>query len=327
MKKIGIMFGMEQSFPQAVEETINTMKIPGIKAETIEIGAPGNNDNPNYHVIFDRVSDFVPFYKTFLKNAALNGSRVVNNPFWSCADDNFFHASLAKKIGIDFPRTVVLPTKELPAGTSSGTMNNLKYPLNWDDIFNYVGFPAFLKPNKGNGLYNVYKVYNPQEFFSAYDLTGSRVMILQQNIDFEKYFRCFVIGQKQFRIMNFDPTKPQHLRYAPNPLTLDEKLKNKIEKLSIKISSALGFDFNSVDFAIHDGKPFVIEFLNPQPNIEQEFLHDDNFNWLVKNTADYLIELAKAGKSRSRQYNWDQFLRGPKVPATGKKRGRPAKKK
>ena len=52
-------------------------------------------------------------------------------------------------------------------------MRNLEYPLNWDEIFDYVGFPAFLKPHDGGGWKSVYKVDSPQEFFAAYDESGT----------------------------------------------------------------------------------------------------------------------------------------------------------
>ena len=44
-------------------------------------------------------------------------------------------------------------------------MRNLEYPLDWDGIFDYVGFPAFLKPHDGGGWRDVYKVNTPDEFF------------------------------------------------------------------------------------------------------------------------------------------------------------------
>lgn len=312
MKKIGLMYGMEQTFPPAVVDYINNMPLSGISAEFMKIGAEQMNESLDYTVIFDRVSNEVPFYRSVLKNAALNGVRVVNNPFWSSADDNFFHASLATKIGIGVPKTVILPSKHHPAGTGAESMRNMQYPLNWDAAFEYVGFPAYLKSNKGNGFYNAYKVYNPQEFFSAYDLTGDQVMILQQSIEFDKYFRCYVIGQKNVRIMNYDPGKPQHLRYDPSPVVLDPKSERLIEKTCIKINKALGFEFNAVEFALLDDKIYAVDFMNPLPNAEKAFLHNENFNWLVENVALYLVELAREGKVRSKEYNWSAFLRGPK---------------
>lgn len=326
MKKIGILYGMEQTFPPAVADYINSVKSRGAAAEMISIGALPMAESLDYNVIFDRVAYEVPFYQSILKNTLLNGTRIVNNPFWGCAEDNFFHASLAARIGIRIPKTVVLPSKEHPPGTSSETLRNLMYPLNWEDVFKYIGFPAYIKPNRGNSQSMAYKVYNQQEFFSAYDLTGHNVMVLQESIDWDEYYRCYTIGKKHVRIISYDPTKPQHMRYTPGVPEMIEKQRVELERLCIKISTALGFDFNSVEFAVKDGVPYTIDFLNTVPNSERAFLGDENFEWLVKTTGDYLISLAKEGRYKSSEYSWSAYLRGPKSGGK-KKRGPRLKKK
>ena len=113
-----------------------------------------------YDVIVDRISHDIPFYRAWLKNAALDGTNVINNPFWWSADDKFFNYALATKLGVAIPPTVLLPHKEHPPGTTERSMRNLHYPLDWDAIFDYVGFPAFLKPFDGGGWRDVYKVNN-----------------------------------------------------------------------------------------------------------------------------------------------------------------------
>ena len=59
-----------------------------------------------YHVIIDRISHDIPFYRAYLKNAALCGATVINNPFWWSADDKFFNFALGDKIGVAIPATV-----------------------------------------------------------------------------------------------------------------------------------------------------------------------------------------------------------------------------
>jgi glutathione synthase/RimK-type ligase-like ATP-grasp enzyme len=322
MKKIGILYGMEHSFPPALVEYINSKKKKGVHADFIKMGAVKMDDIQDYTVILDRVSDEVGFYRSMLKGAVINGIQVINNPFWTSDSDKFFYSSLAIKLGLNVPKTVVLPSKEHPIGTSADSMRNLIYPLDWERVFDYVGFPAYIKPNHGYNAYHAYKVYNPSEFFSAYDLTGDRVMILQENLEYEKYFRCYVIGRKHVKIMKYDPKLPHHLRYSPEPPDIDENLKAEIEKISLKICKALGFDFNSLEFAIQDGLVYVTEFHNTLPSAEKTFLHEENFNWLVAATGDYLIELALEGKYYSSDYPWSPYLRGPKSPIKRKKAGR-----
>src|SRR6202171_690414 len=169
MKKIGVMFGMENTFPPALVEKINNMTVEDVKAEFVKLGGVRMADPSGYRVIIDRISQDIPFYRAYLKNAALTGTIVINNPFWWSADDKFFNYSLASKMGVAIPPTVLLPHKSHPVGTTDRSMRNLEYPLNWDAVFRYVGFPAFLKPHDGGGWRNVSKVSSPEEFFAAYN--------------------------------------------------------------------------------------------------------------------------------------------------------------
>jgi len=95
VKKIGILFGMENTFPPAVVEKINAMKVDGVTAEFVQVGGVRMDEPKKYDVIIDRISQDIPFYRAYLKNAALHGTIVVNNPFWWTADDKFFNYALA----------------------------------------------------------------------------------------------------------------------------------------------------------------------------------------------------------------------------------------
>ena len=163
MKKIGIMFGMENTFPAAFVEKVNGMKVDGVSAEFVKLGGVKMADPSGYRVIVDRISQDIPFYRAYLKNAVLNGTIVINNPFWWTADDKFFNYALASEMGVAIPPTVILPHHKHPEGTTDQSMRNLIFPLNWDEIFEYVGFPAFLKPYSGGGWKNVFKVHSPEE--------------------------------------------------------------------------------------------------------------------------------------------------------------------
>ncbi len=299
MKKIGVLFGNEKSFPQAVIDKINQIYPDKVVAESIIVGAVKMDQLPRYNVILDRVSNAVPYYRSVLKLAAVNGSHVVNNPFWKCADDNFFNAVLAQRLGIKVPKTAIIPSKEMPEGTGPVTMRNLQYPLDWDYVFEYVGFPCILKPNLGTGAYTSFKVYNRNEFFSTYDLTAQKLMIVQEAIDYQEYYRVYTVGYKHAKIMAYNPEQPMHLRYSPEDPILEPKLKSDIEKICTKLCKSLGFDFNAVEIAVKDGEIYVMDCLNPTPNADREFLKDNNFEWLTEITANYLAEkaLAKPGKS------------------------------
>src|SRR6516164_7587325 len=148
-KKIGILYGRERSFPMAFIEAVNRRNIPGVHAEPVRIDKVVQGEDSGYAVIIDRISQDVPFYRAYLKNAALCGTAVINNPFWWSADEKFFNNCLATKINVPVPKTVILPSRDLPADTTAQSFSNLGYPLDWQNIFSYVGFPAYMKPFAG----------------------------------------------------------------------------------------------------------------------------------------------------------------------------------
>ena len=262
MKKIGILFGQERSFPQAFVERVNSKKEKGIVAEPVSIDKVMQGEGADYAVIIDRISQDVPFYRAFLKNTALCGTAVINNPFWWSADEKFFNNALATKIGVPVPKTVLLPSKDHPDDTSGASFSNLAFPLAWEEIFKYVGFPAYMKPFAGGGWKNVYRLENADDFFRKFQETGQLVMMLQEEIKFESYFRCYCIGRKYVKIMHYEPRNPHHLRYACQH-DVSDKLMKTMEEYVLRLNEALGYDFNTVEFAIRDGVPYAIDFCNP----------------------------------------------------------------
>ncbi len=309
METIGVLFGMEQSFPPALVETINRRGVD-VRAEFLQTGGVRHEDPAKYTVIIDRISHDIPFYRAMLKHAALNGTRIINNPFWWSADDKFFNYTLAAKLGVAVPKTVLLPTKEHPPGTTTQSMRNMEFPLDWDGIFNYVGFPSWMKPFDGGGWKHVYKVHSPEEFFKAYDQTNTICMTLQEGIEFEEYYRCYVVGRRHVHIMPYEPRNPHHLRYQAAH-TPSDAMRQRLTDDCIKLCNALGYDINTVEFAVRDGIPYAIDFMNPAPDGERDSIGEENFNWFVETVATFAIEEALKGRSMSNELRWNRFLSGP----------------
>jgi hypothetical protein len=308
MRKIGVIYGMENTFPPALVDRINSMRVDEVRAEHVHIGGIKMAEPSGYRVIVDRISHDIAFYRAYLKNAALNGARIINNPFWWGADDKFFNYALASKIGVAVPRTVLLPHKQHPQGTTDQSMRNLIYPLNWEEIFNYVGFPAFLKPFSGGGWKSVYKVNSPAELFAAYDDTGDLCMTLQQAIDFDLYFRCYVVGQKKVHVMQYDPRQPHQDRYVRDPRHVPPALHARVVRDCMTLCQALGYDLNTVEFAVEDGVPYAIDFLNPAPDADYHSVGPENFEWIVDAVAELAIEQAQAGPHIPEEPRWASFL-------------------
>ena len=213
MKKIGILHGKERSFPEAFVARINSKNLSGIHAEPVHISKAMQGEPSGYAVIIDRISQDVPFYRTWLKNAAVTGTSVINNPFWWSADDKYFNNCLMTKVDVPVPKTAIIPSRDLPNDTTDDSFSNLAFPLDWEAIFQYVGFPAYMKPFDGGGWKEVYQINNLDELWDSYNKTKQYVMMLQEEIIFEDYFRCYCIGGKHVRIMQYEPRNPHHLRY------------------------------------------------------------------------------------------------------------------
>ena len=319
MKTIGILFGMENTFPPAFVEKINSMKVEGVEAEFVKIGGIRMDEAQKYAVIIDRISQDIPFYRAYLKNAALHGTIVVNNPFWWTADDKFFNYSLASKLGVAIPPTVILPHNKHPEGTTSQSMRNLIYPLNWEEIFHYVGFPAFLKPYSGGGWKHVYKVHSPEEFFNCYNQTGDLCMTLQHGVEFEEYYRCYVVGQETVHVMKYDPKAPFHERYVKgNPPPSSARLHDRIVNDALTLCRALGYDLNTVEFAVEGGVPYAIDFMNPAPDADVNSVGRENFEWIVNAVAEMAVKKALSEENPAQELRWAAFLTGPTEVPTPK---------
>ena len=306
MQRVGLMVGREWSFPPKFIDEVNR-RDAGVVAEYVSVGAAGMADPCPYAVIIDRISHDIPFYRSYLKNAALAGTRVINNPFWWSADDKFFNYALAARLDVAIPHTVLLPHKAHPPGTTEQSMRNLEFPLRWDRIFDYVGFPAFLKPHDGGGWRNVYKVTTPEELFAAYDETGTLCMTLQAAVNFDEYFRCYVVNQDKVHVMRYDPGQPHHLRYVPGNPPPDSALGERMEQDALKLCRALGYDLNTVEFAVENGIPYAIDFMNPAPDAGLESVGPENFRWIVEHVAEMAIERALYA-APAPAYHWSKFL-------------------
>jgi glutathione synthase/RimK-type ligase-like ATP-grasp enzyme len=309
MKRIGILHGMERSFPDALIQRINEKNEPGIVAELVKIDKCMQGEATDYHVILDRISQDVPFYRAYLKNAALNGTAVLNNPFWWSADEKFFNNCLATRLGIPVPKTCLLPSNQWPDDTSEASFRNLSMPLDWETMFQYTGFPVYMKPHAGGGWKNVFQLDTKDGFFQSHQTTGQLVMLLQEEIKFDSYFRVYCIGLKDIRIMEYEPRNPHHLRYVHNKFNADQKLLDTIYDYTMRLCEALGYDFNTVEFAVRDGIPYAIDFCNPAPDADLNSVGQENFDWVIESAANMCIRRAKAHKENADNLTWGTYMK------------------
>jgi hypothetical protein len=305
MKKVGLLCGREWSFPPRFLDEVNRRNA-GVTAELVKLGGT-RMDEPNpYAVIIDRISHEVPYYRSYLKHAVLEGVRVVNNPFMWTADDKFFGASLCEKLGLAHPKTLVLPNKDyVPGIVPSESLRNLMYPLDWAWVAEYVGMPCILKDAHGGGWRGVYKCNTIDELIQNYNQSGLLTMIAQQFIPWEQYVRCMCLGQDEVLVMPYDT---HHRKYIPDPNYLSQQLHDRIVKDCLTLVKALGYDMNTVEWAVLDGVPYAIDFMNPAPDMDVNSLTPTYFEWCVTHMADLVIRLAKEPKPQVADMRWSKLF-------------------
>lgn len=303
--KVGLMVGREWSFPPAFINEVNRRNT-GVVAEFVKLGGTRMDEPSPYAVIIDRISHEVPYFRSYLKNAVLQGTTVVNNPFMWTADDKFFEASLATKLGVASPKTIVLPNKDyVPGIVHDESLRNLIYPLDWDGILDYIGLPCVLKDAHGGGWKEVYICHTKEDVWNAYNQAGLLTMILQEFIVWDGYVRCMCLGQKEVLPMKYDP---RERRYHVEHDHLDSEMGARIVADALTLVQALGYDMNSVEFATRDGVPYAIDFMNPAPDMDINSLTPFYFDWMVKHMADMVIDLAQNPRPQITELKWSAMF-------------------
>jgi hypothetical protein len=212
----------------------------------------------------------------------------------------------------------VLPNREyVPGIVPSESLGNLEYPLDWQGIADYVGMPCVLKDAHGGGWKEVYICHSLQELIHHYNHSGLLTMIVQEFIEFEHFVRCLVIGREEVLPMKYDP---KERKYVVDHAHLTAELGTRIVGDARKLCNALGYDMNSMEFAIRGGVPYAIDFMNPAPDMDVNSLTPLYFEWAVEAMADMAVRLAseaRDGGRRGREPAWGALFGGAVAGAPG----------
>ena len=172
-------------------------------------------------------------------------------------------------------------------------------------MLDYIGRPAILKPYSGGGWKHVYKVNDRAELLEAYDRTGPYCMTLQQFIHFDQYVRCFTFGKNDIVPVAYDP---HQRRYLVEHEYLSAELGARIVRDAQTLNNALGYEMNTIEFAVEDGVPYAIDFLNPAPDFERDRITPFYFDMVVQKMADLVIDRALHGQPQQTWPRWAQMV-------------------
>ncbi len=250
---IGLLCGREYSFPPAFIDRVNELGAPhGITggdgvARRHEDGRAGALPRSSSTASRTRSSTTA----RYLKHAVLQGTYVINNPFWWTADDKFFNYAVAgASSACAIPKTVLLPQKGYPADVdlTPESLRNLQYPIDWDGLLDYVGRPAILKPYLGRRLEARLQGRRRRELLAAYDRTAPYCMTLQQFIHFDQYVRCFTFGKTDIMPVALRPARAPLPGRARLPVAGGRRARRRATRR--RINQALGYEMNTIEFAI-----------------------------------------------------------------------------
>ncbi len=304
-RRIGLFIGREWSWPAAFISEVNG-RSNNVTADFVQIGETKWDSKLTHDLIIDRMSQEIPYYRTFLKFAILNGCYVINDPFIRAADDKFFGLALANHLGMNTLYAVVLPNKRVETENVPESFRNLTYPLDWSQILKYVGTPAVLEDINPGGKSIRQQVHNVNELIEVYDQSDILTVSLTKSIEPDEIIRSIVIGQKDILLVRYDPASDV---CDSQPLDLDSPVHKKIAKWSLLLTRAFGYDINELEFAVMDDEPVITSPSNSAPEFDINMLSSQNFRWCVEKVADFAIRMAIEPKQMSSGKNWARSKR------------------
>jgi hypothetical protein len=246
-----------------------------------------------YRVVVDRLSFRYPFLREMMKNLALNGTYIINNPFAAATTNKLVDMRLGHRLGLTFPKTIVLPDQVTVEETSS-----LVAQPHFDRVAEELGFPCVLKPFDGYAWQDVYLVSSAQELRNLYLALCSRyVLMAQQLITFKDYFRVFC----------FDKRDVLFIRWVPKPLAMGQYLYcdlsgmgdvlERLVRLTTQFNQALDLDVNVMEWCVDEkGQWWVIDAFNEVPDITPGALPHEYYTWIVDKFAACIKDKLDPGK-------------------------------
>jgi hypothetical protein len=299
-KKIGLLIGREWSWPSAFITEVNKRNA-GVTAEFVKLGGTFLDKAIGYDVIIDRMSHEIPYYRVFLKAAALQGVYVINNPFTWASDDRFFGIARAHQLGLEVPRTVVLPNKRVETQVVPESFRNLEYPMNWRGIIDYVGVPAILKDADAAGRKPSQRVYDVDDLIQKYDESDTLTMIVQEIVEPGEHVHVFVVGQEQTLAVRYSVDQAS---YLPDFGEVDEAAIGQMKEAAVALTRSYGYDLNLVEFIVRDGVPVVVNHTNPAPEMDINLLKPAHFSWCVNEVANWAVHIAESPLKQIPQSSW-----------------------
>lgn len=276
--KVGLLESKLDPFINDLRE-----RLAGLPVEFVAFSSALAPLKSDYRVLVDRLSFRQPFLQEMLKNLSLDGTYVINNPFSAIATNKLVELKLCNSLGIPFPRTVVLPDV-----TAQEDLGEILDDLDWQWVSQAIGFPCVIKPYDGSGWEQVYPANSIEELKAAHELVKHRrVILIQEMVRYQGYYRAFCIGQKEVLFIKWIP-RPQAMgEYLLSDLKPIEAIRDRLAHQTIRLNMSLDLDVNAVEWCIdQEGKAWLIEAFNEVPDIDKRSIPPPYYEWIVEKFAE-----------------------------------------
>jgi hypothetical protein len=297
MPKVGLLYGRERAFASALTQAIPRadarVGVEPVTVDCLRMATPPATD-----VLFDQISYTVPAVQSVLKNAALCGATVVNDPFFARADDRFVDFALAAAHGVPVANAMLLPNWAHVEGVVDESLRNRAEPLSWAAALDALRWPVVMKPVDRRGEADATVLWSADDVWHAWSATGTSQVLLQEYVAPSESLRVFVAGAAA-RAVAWDAAGGRVLAAGVR----DVAAARRAEADAVTLAIALGQRVAAVDVAVRDGEPLVVDTHGHVPAaLAPETLGDDAFAWLVGEVAGLLAGLAVAGAPP--RYRW-----------------------
>jgi hypothetical protein len=292
MTDVGILEFRDNELVQGV--------VAGLEGLAVEFLGAGQLVHPSpapARLVLDRVSFCDPWLRQLARYWSLQGVYVLNSPFYTLAVDKVSELLFYDRVGIPYPRTVLLPRFN-----RGEDMKEIVAEPDWGALEAQVGFPCILKPADGYAWQDVFRVEDPSMLRALYEsLKDSRSLVVQQLVRWTDYYRAFCVSRRDVFLVRWKPQPFDHGEYLPADETALGSAGDFIREKTVALNQETGLDFNSVEWCIAtDGTPTIIDSYNDVPDVRREKLPQECWDWVVARLCQCVREKLSTGACNDR---------------------------
>ncbi len=317
-RHIGLSLGADLCWPACYERILKrvdlALPIDGdtvrfdtrrVKIDPLDLAAPAR-----YDVVLDRVTHWFRLSREWVKKSILvDDVYFLNNPWSLQSMEKATTYAAMMRLGFPIPKTWLVPQKAYDWSEPDlrTTLERHATLFDLEEVGKSIGYPLFMKPYDGGAWVGVTKIDDASALKAAYEVSGERLMLLQEAIlPHDLFVRCVGVGP-QVRIVKYDPSAPLHGRYTTQtPDASDDDLA-LLRDMTLTINAFFGWDFNSAEMLRRAGTYHPIDFANACPDSQVTSLHY-HFPWLVRAKLKWSIFVAATGRQMHKTLDWDPYF-------------------